>query len=59
VAALSHWHYDTFLVTWRDPLFREVYVALLTFDSDADGRVTHPTGQINRDVIRSERAAVP
>jgi hypothetical protein len=59
VADLSHWHYDTFLVTWRDPLFREVYVALLTFDSNADGRVTRLTAQINRDTIRSERVAAP
>jgi hypothetical protein len=56
---LRHWHYDTFLVTWRDPLFRVVYVSLLTFSSGADGRVTRLTGQINRDVIRSERAEAP
>ena len=59
VADLSHWHYDTFLATWRDPLFREVYVALLTFSAGADGRVTRLTGQINRDVIRAERVAAP
>jgi CubicO group peptidase (beta-lactamase class C family) len=55
VADLSHWHYDTFLVTWRDPLFREVFPALLTFSSDWAGRVDRLQVQINRDVIRSTR----
>jgi CubicO group peptidase (beta-lactamase class C family) len=57
VADLSHWHYDTFLVTWRDPLFREVFPALLTFSSDYAGRVDRLTLPINRDVIRSVREA--
>ena len=48
VADLSHWHYDTFLVTWRDPLFREVFPALLTFSSDWAGRVDRLQVQINR-----------
>jgi hypothetical protein len=55
VADLSHWHYDTFLVTWRDPLFREVFPALLTFSSDFASRVDRLTLPINRDVIRSAR----
>jgi CubicO group peptidase (beta-lactamase class C family) len=59
VADLSHWHYDTFLVTWRDPLFREVFPALLTFAAAADGGVERLTLPINRDVIRSERVAAP
>jgi len=59
VADLSHWHYDTFLVTWRDSLFRQVYVSLLTFASDQTGRVTRLTLPINRDTIRSERVATP
>lgn len=59
VADLSHWHYDTFLVTWRDPLFREVFPALLTFSSDYAGRVDRLTLPINRDVIRSARVPQP
>jgi CubicO group peptidase (beta-lactamase class C family) len=59
VADLSHWHYDTFLVTWRDPLFREVFPALLTFASDDAGQVDRLTMPINRDVIRSERVTQP
>lgn len=59
VADLSHWHYDTFLVTWRDPLFREVFPALLTFGASADGRIDRLTGQINRDPIRAARVAQP
>jgi hypothetical protein len=59
VADLSHWHYDTFLVTWRDPLFREVYPALLTFASDYAGSVDRFVMPINRDTIRSQRVAAP
>jgi hypothetical protein len=55
VADLSHWHYDTFLVTWRDPLFREVFPALLNFSYDYAGRIDRLTGQINRDMLRSAR----
>jgi CubicO group peptidase (beta-lactamase class C family) len=55
VADLRHWHYDTFLLTWRDPLFREAYPALLTFSSDASGHVTSLGMQLNRDLVRSER----
>jgi CubicO group peptidase (beta-lactamase class C family) len=57
VADLSHWHYDTFLVTFRNPLFREVYASLLTFSSAASGRVALLTLPINRDVIRARRDA--
>jgi CubicO group peptidase (beta-lactamase class C family) len=57
VADLSHWNYDTFLVTWRDPLFREVFPALLTFSSDYAGNVDRLTMPINRDVVRALRNA--
>ncbi|HKP75139.1 MAG TPA: DUF3471 domain-containing protein [Longimicrobiaceae bacterium] len=57
VADLSHWHYDTFLVTFRDPLFREEFASLLTFSSGEAGRVNRLTMQINRDVIRATRSA--
>jgi len=55
VADLSHWHYDTFLVTFRNPLFREEFPSLLTFSSGAGGRVNRLTVQLNRDVIRATR----
>lgn len=57
VADLSHWHYDTFLATWRDPVLREEYPVLVTFSSGANGRVNRLTAQINRDLVRSTRIA--
>lgn len=33
---LTHWQYDTFRVTWRDPLIEPAYV---TFALDADGAI--------------------
>jgi hypothetical protein len=33
---LTHWQYDTFRVTWRDPLIEPAYV---TFALDANGGV--------------------
>lgn len=56
VADLSHWSYDTFLVTWRDPLFRELYPALATFGLDADGRVRRITMSLNRDLIEGKKS---
>ncbi len=35
-ADLDHWHYDTFRLTWRDPIFPP---ELVTFTIDARGRV--------------------
>ncbi len=37
VASLEHWHYDTFLASWRNPAMREKFV---TFDIDHEGRVS-------------------
>lgn len=58
-ADLTHWHYDTFLVTWRDPLFREEFPALLTFSSDGTGKVDALTARINRDVLRGRKMEAP
>jgi hypothetical protein len=33
---LTHWQYDTFHVSWRDPLIEPAY---LTFALDSDGAV--------------------
>ena len=32
---LEHWHYDTFRVTWRDPMLGK---GMVTFTLDADGK---------------------
>jgi hypothetical protein len=37
---LSHWHYDTFKATWRDP---EEGFDLMTFALNAEGHVDHLT----------------
>ncbi|MGA9770508.1 MAG: serine hydrolase [Blastocatellia bacterium] len=35
VGDMEHWHYDTFRVTWRDPMLGK---AMVTFTLDADGK---------------------
>ncbi len=35
-ADLTHWHYDTFLITWRDPVIPS---GLVSFPLNAEGRV--------------------
>jgi CubicO group peptidase (beta-lactamase class C family) len=57
VADLSHWHHDTFLVRWRDPLFGEIYSTLVTFGLGASGEVEGLVMQVNRDRIVARRAA--
>ena len=59
MAELSHWHYDTFLVTWRDPLFGEESPAIIVFGQDAGARVSGLRMQLNRDTIVSGRRATP
>ncbi|HJQ10336.1 MAG TPA: serine hydrolase [Gemmatimonadaceae bacterium] len=56
IADLSHWSYDTFLAMWRDPLYREEFPSLVTFSSDAQGRVTTLMMQLNRDRIVGTKA---
>ena len=41
LADLSHWHYDTFLVRRRDPLFREYFSTRAAFSLNPEG---HPDG---------------
>ena len=36
VGDLEHWHYDTFLVRWRDPVMQKT---LLTFRLSPEGKV--------------------
>jgi len=55
IADLAHWHYDSFLVTWRDPLFGEIFPALVTFTTDANAQVSALSMQINRDLIVARR----
>ena len=37
---LVHWHYETFQVTWRDPIFDMPEKSFLTFERDAEGAIT-------------------
>jgi CubicO group peptidase (beta-lactamase class C family) len=42
-ADLAHWHFNTFRVTWRDPVAREALsqeTGFVTFELDAKGKVT-------------------
>jgi CubicO group peptidase (beta-lactamase class C family) len=56
-ANLSHWHYDTFDVLWRDPLLRAYYGAAAVFSLDADGKPARLDMRLGRDVIEAKRTA--
>ncbi len=52
-AQLSHWHYDTFRLTWQDPIFPPEFA---TFSLDAGGKVS----RIKIDTLTEfERERVP
>ncbi|MGI8496360.1 MAG: DUF3471 domain-containing protein [Gemmatimonadaceae bacterium] len=55
IGDLTHWHYDSFLVTWRDPLFGEVFPALVAFTTDASAQVSALSMRLNRDLIVAQR----
>lgn len=55
IADLGQWNGDTFVTTWRDPLFREVYPSLATFSADSHGTIAQLTMHINRDHIVATR----
>jgi CubicO group peptidase (beta-lactamase class C family) len=57
VADLTHWHYDTFHVTWRTPLFREGFMTLAAFTLDANGKPVSFRMRLNRDPVAAERSA--
>jgi hypothetical protein len=54
VADLAHHHGDTFLVRWRDPLFREEFATLVEFTADG-AAVRRLSTRINRDSIVAGR----
>ena len=39
IGDLEHWHYDTFRVIWRNPIFDMVPKSFLTFYLDEKGKV--------------------
>jgi CubicO group peptidase (beta-lactamase class C family) len=55
VADLTHWHYDTFHVTWRTPLFRENFMTLAAFTLDSSGKPVSFRMRLNRDPVAAER----
>ena len=55
IADLSHWHYNTWRLHWRNPFLRSgYYIAWMSF-SVGDGTVDELRGQIGRDVIEAAR----
>jgi CubicO group peptidase (beta-lactamase class C family) len=54
VADLSPWDHDTFLVTWRDPVFREDS-AWAVFSVDDDGHVSRLSMSLGQDKIEAAR----
>jgi CubicO group peptidase (beta-lactamase class C family) len=57
VADLEHWHYDTFRIAWRDPLFGEFYSTLATFGLDPSGQPRRLDFRSNRDDVAAIRTA--
>jgi CubicO group peptidase (beta-lactamase class C family) len=48
VGPLEHWHYDTFVSKWSDPMWRESFVS---FTLDGDGDVARLSLKIREDFI--------
>lgn len=55
MADLTQMNNDTFVVLWRDPVFRETYPSLLTFSADSEGVIAELTMHLGRDHIVSQR----
>jgi hypothetical protein len=55
IADLSHWHYDTFDVQWREPMQRAYYRTAAVFSLDSDGKPARLEMQLNRDKIEGKR----
>jgi CubicO group peptidase (beta-lactamase class C family) len=55
IADLSHWHYDTFEVFWREPLLRWYYGTAVTFSLDGDGKPSRLQMRLNRDDIDAKK----
>ncbi|HYI10130.1 MAG TPA: serine hydrolase [Thermoanaerobaculia bacterium] len=55
IADLYHWHYDTFDVQWRDPVYRAYFRTAAAFSLDADGKPSRLDMRINRDTIEAKR----
>jgi len=62
VADLEHWHYDTFLLRWRDQLAYPFPKGFVTFDLDARGHVAgfkidQPNNDFNFDELDFKRSS--
>jgi len=62
VADLEHWHYDTFLLRWRDQLSYPFPKGFVTFDLDARGHVAgfkidQPNNDFNFDELDFKRSS--
>src|SRR5215471_8563632 len=62
VADLEHWHYDTFLLQWRDQLSYPFPKGFVTFDLDARGHVAgfkidQPNNDFNFDELDFKRSS--
>jgi CubicO group peptidase (beta-lactamase class C family) len=55
IADLRHWHYDTFEVVWRDPLYRSSYETFATFTLGIAGKPERLRMRLNREVIDASR----
>jgi len=55
-ADLVPWQFDTFLVQWRDPVFREAYPTYVTFILNEDGQVSRLRTTLMRDEFEAVRA---
>ena len=62
VADLEHWHYDTFLLRWRDQLAYPFPKGFVTFDLDSRGRIAgfkidQPNNDFNFDELDFKRSS--
>jgi hypothetical protein len=55
VADLFHWHYDTFDVQWREPIYRAYYRTAAVFSLDSAGKPSRLDMRLNRDQIEAKR----
>jgi len=57
IATLRHWHYETFELEWREPLYRAAYETFVTFSLGVPGTPERLRMTLNRDVVDALRAS--
>lgn len=55
IADLTHWHYDTWLVSWRNPFLKKYYTTSVTFSIDAQPSAGSLSMRLGRELIKGER----